>query len=370
MTVLVFTFVLLLGNILKDVLGLVVSGQATPGMMVQAVGLLIPYVWVYALPLGMLTATLLVFGRFSADQELTAARAGGVSLISLSAPILVLSLLLSGFCAWVNMDLGPKSRMAHKKLFFKLVASQLSASQIPEGRHITKYPGYIFFVGKNRDGELEDVIVYILGTGTNYPATITAPRGRLDVDSTNSVIHLSLSGARTVSFEGEQSVLSHDESLSKKIELPGLGKVIEKSSTSDMTFSQLRRELRDIEALSANPSASTNGIVLRQRALSPEQTRQMTSRVRVQMHRQVAFSFACFGFTLIGIPLGIRVQRRETNIGFAVAIVLVLLYYSFILVGISLSKHSEWSPHLLLWVPNLIFQGVGAVLLWRANKGL
>ncbi len=371
MTLMVFTFVLLLGNILKDVLGLVVSGQATIGMMAQAMGLLIPFVWVFALPLGMLTATLLVFGRFSADQELTAARAGGVSLLTLSAPILMLSLVLCGFCAWVNMDLGPSSRVAHKRLFAKLLTAQLSVSHIPEGRHITEFPGYIFYVGKNRDGDLEDVIVYQLATGTNFSTTSTAPRGKLSLDTTNNVIQLDLFDARVVRFEDGAAELAHFEHLPIKYALPSnLANLLGRTSMSDMTFTQLRRELWKLEALAAMPATSTNSAASSQSSLSLEQVRQMSSQIKVQMHRQVAFSFACFGFTLIGIPLGIRVQRRETNIGFAIAIVLVLVYYSFILLGLSLAKQPQWSPHLLLWLPNLIFQGVGAVLLWRANKGL
>src|SRR5437660_1707373 len=171
MTVVVFTLVLLLGSVLKDIVPLL--RLATVGVVAEAVGLLIPYVWAFALPMGMLTATLLIFGRFSADQELTAARASGISLLSLISPILLLSLALCAISAIVNMEVGPRCRVAYKTLFESLTV-ELASAQLPEGRPIKEFPGYIFFIGKNRRGNLEDVTIYKYKDETTAEVTIHA----------------------------------------------------------------------------------------------------------------------------------------------------------------------------------------------------
>ena len=371
LTVAVFTVALLLGSFLKEVLGLLISGQARAGIVFQAIGLLVPFVWVYALPMGLLTATLLVFGRFSADQELTAARASGISLLSLITPILLLSLLCCGLSAWINMDLGPRSRVVYKSLLFRLKADLMNA-QLPEGRFVPVSTNYIFYVDKNDGGKLEGVMIFRLENATNVETTLRAPRGEFVTDVTNKQIILHLFDARSVTLSGPRVGVTAFPKLTLNFDLNTVTNNPGKPRVSDMTFSQLRDELHNLEqriGLPPDPSLTPDELRAQVRQFT-RQRKDMTEPIRVEMHREVAFSFACFGFTLVGIPLGIRVHRRETNVGIAMALVLVLIYYSFIISGQSLSGRPELVPHLILWLPNFIFQAVGAVLLWRANRGI
>src|SRR5450631_1710961 len=248
MTVAVFTFVLLLGNVMNEILSLLIKSQATLGGVARAMGLLIPFVLVFALPMGMLTASLLVFGRFSADQELTAARASGISLLSLITPVLFLSLLCCGLSAWVNMQLGPQCRAAYVNLFFKLSGELMNSTQLPEGQFIRDFSGYIFYTEKNRGGKLEDVMVFVLDKNeTNVTTTVRAPRGTLEVDAPNKQFVLHLFDARSVTTGEGVTISSSPESVFNLSMNSNAGRTF-KPGLGDMTFWQLRAELADLDA--------------------------------------------------------------------------------------------------------------------------
>jgi lipopolysaccharide export system permease protein len=345
MTVAVFAFVLLLGNVLREIMTLLVNRQAPLGKVVEAVGLLLPYVLVFALPMGMLTATLLVFGRFSAEQELTAVRASGISLLALSTPILLLSVALCGVSALINLQIAPQSRAAYRELIYSLIV-EMSNVIMPEGRYVKDFPGYIFYVGKNKSGELKDVVVYRLDDEENADLRIHAKRGKI-VRGEDKQITLHLFEFQAANRQGDRqwhSGGSGDE-MTMLLEFKPLRE--RKPHLSDMTFFQLQNErlTREHQGIDATP-------------------------VLTEINSKVSFSFACLSFTLVGIPLGIRAHRRETSVGIAIALILVMVYYCFTILGDALATKPEWGPYLIVWLPNFIFQAVGMVLLWRANRGV
>ncbi len=400
MAVVVFTFVLLLGSVLKEISTMVVNGQLPAAVMWRAIGLLIPFVLVYALPMGMLTATLLVFGRFSADQELTAVRAGGISLVSLVTPILLLSVGLSLVCAIINLQIAPQFRVAYKELVFR-AGLENSTTLLPEDRFVDNIPGYIIYVRKRDGNDLRDVRFYRL-EGDQIVTRVSAERGKLVVDKTASTMRLQLENAiveQRIPKEKKPLTPAPDSiSISNGIHpvtrrelLPGFWTLVEKTARSPIAspssseakseefewHSMIQDAFEPEPPLDLKPAAQSHG----KPKLSDLTFAQLRSEIEklegqgvdatpaiVQLHRQVAFAFASLGFTLIGIPLGVRAHRRETSAGVAMALILVLIYYSFFVLGQSLQTHPQFAPHLILWLPNFVFQAVGAVLLWRANR--
>ena len=372
LTVLVFTLVLLVGNLLKEILSLLVNGQARFGLLIEAIVLIVPWLWVYALPMGLLTATLLTFGRFSADQELTAARASGISLLSLTTPILLISLACCGLSAWINLQLGPASRVAYLNLI-RHASSEISRGALPEGTNIRDYPGYLFYIGKNRHNYLTDVWIVQFDKDTNNPnpLIIRAETGRIEYDGSGQSLLLHLTNVVRTATVGLHDIVSSFKTMDLAPNTKIATNQVYTPKISDMTYGQLCAEIQNVESLirHAPDPAATPAELKDQQRLLRQQKNDLTLPARVELNRRFAFSFASFSFVLIGIPLGIRVHRRETNIGIAVALLLAVGYYAFILLGMSLSTRPEFYPQLILWAPNFIFQAIGAVLLWRANRG-
>ena len=370
MTVFVFTFVLMLGNVIKEILTLLINRQATLGLACHGILLLLPYVLAFSLPIGMLTATLLVFGRFSADQELTAARASGISLVSLLAPVLLLGVAVSGLCAWLNFDLAPASRVAYKELLAGAGRNRpgrflLDNQSVPFGKYQV-FVEHVHDDGTNLDG----VIVDEYDTGGSVIRWAKAPKGVLIIDNVARKITLILTNMTSFARDqnGWMPMLSGDWPLEPR-DFPKADEALP-IAISDMTFRQLRAELARQERGRAGilPRGASRDELLEARKKMEAAAAETIMPVLVYLNQQVAFSFACFAFTLIGIPLGIRAHRRETSVGVATALLLVLVYYSFMVLGQAWAAHPERYPCLIIWLPNFIFQAVGAVLLWRTNQ--
>lgn len=358
LTVSVFTFVLLLTNLLKEILALLVNQQATLWIVGRAILLLIPFVLAFALPMGMLTATLLVFGRMSADQELTATRAGGVSLIALITPVLLLSVALSFVCALINLEIAPQCRVAYKEMLFHL-GFERSASFVQEDRFV-EFGDWVVYTRERNGDHLQDVRLYQVEKG-RIKKSVTASDALVRVDESSGKLLVTLTNATVFQLISDEPAPGENQATqpatpkwqpgfssewTEEMDLPKAPSQTRKPKLSEMSFRQLRSEIRNRERQGID-----------------------TTPAQVQLHRQVAFSFASLGFTLIGIPLGIRAHRRETTVGVAMALVLVLIYYGFVVIAQSWEARPEFAPHLIMWGPNFLFQAVGAVLLWRANRG-
>lgn len=356
-----FTFVLLTANVLRQLLTLLLTGQLTFLGALPLIGLLVPFVFVYTLPMGLLCGILLVLGRLSAESETVAMRAAGLSLARICAPIYVLAGLAGILAVAINLYYMPVAITRQKQELTRIVRGDPLKMIVPK-TFVRDFKNCVVYVSSRSGEELRDIWVWELDSEQRVTRFLRAESGRVDLDERNNqlVITLNHASAEVRSTKDpenyrEAPVTAYFETTSRAISLDALfGTNTFKRKLDWLTWGELKAEAARLK----KPDPAV-----------PEHARlKQLTKVRLSMQEKLTTAFTVLSFALIAVPLGITVSRRETSANLGVALVLALSYYFLSMLVQSLEDLPQIRPDLLLWLPNIIFVFVALWLYRRAER--
>src|SRR4030088_2190584 len=346
----VLGFVLVIGNIFRKLLPLLVNHDLPVESLVGFVAYVLPFSLIFTIPWGLLTAVLLVFGRLSADNELTALRSNGVSIGRICIPLVVIALLCTAASLWLNVQVAPAAQEEMRSTVFNL-ATRNPMALFGSDQVIDQFPGRKIYVGKKEGNKLENITVFELNQNS-LPVKVTYARtGMLEADLANKQILMHLYQARYQERDPKDPT--------------NLRKIRDGINMVEGTLPISLEELYEKEKKRPYRSALSIEQLLEQ--LKSENKRERSAS-RTEINKRFSFPFACLAFALIGVPLGVTAHRRETSIGFAMGLMVAITYFLFVIIGDTLRGNPRVHPELLVWFPNVLFIILGCLLFRRLAR--
>lgn len=360
MSVGLFTLVLLLGTAVKDVVKLLGAGYVTIFEFFGLLATLIPYVVSYALPLGMLTGVLLVLGKMSAQNEITAMRCAGISLWRISAPIFAIAVFGVSGSMMINNYYAPIAHTSFRTQMLESI-SQDPLKVIVAKSFIREFPGRILYIGEKSETEMKDFWIWQLDEELNVYQLVRAKRGEFHFDDEQDALILTIYDGYAENRDrkdpdGLDKPLMAGSFKKGRIKLPldrFLGRSTYNRKISGLNFNELLKERENTLANSELESEEKFGQVI---------------RVQSQIQKNFALAYSVLSFTFLAIPLGIKVGRGENYANFLVALGLAFAWYFAFVIIEWLESNPSMRPDLLIWLPNLSFQVLGFYLFTRISR--
>jgi lipopolysaccharide export system permease protein len=346
----VLSLVLVVGNILRKLLPLLVNHDVPVEYLVTFIAYILPFSLIFTIPWGLLTAILLVFGRLSADNELIALRANGVSITRICVPLAAVALVACAICLWLNVSVAPAAQEKLRSTIYDL-ATRNPMALFDTDQVIDQFPGRKIYVGKKEGNKLDNIIVFEMNDDS-LPIRVTYARtGMLEADLENKRILMHLYNARYQERDQKDPL--------------DLRKLHDGINMAEGTLPISLEELYEKEK--KRPSRSALSIEQLLEQLKSESSRERSAS-RTEINKRFSFPFSCLAFALIAVPLGVTAHRRETSIGFAMGLIVAVTYFLFVIVGDTLRSNPKVHPELLVWLPNVIFLVLGAHLFRRLAR--
>ncbi len=362
---------------------LVLSFVLTVGLMVQIVRYMLqgipvdlvgrfafvsfPETLQWTIPLALLVASVLVFSRLSADSEIAAMRACGVNLLAVIRAPLLFALFCTAMGLFVNNEIVPRGHQVRRDLA-RRISVGAGLELLEPGRVIDDFPKVKIYFEEKEGNWLRDLIVLDF-SNPRVDRMITASKALVTSEGRDVV--LDLHGMTVDPLDENNPGMARATRFQYRVK-DALKDRTYKRREKDFRFFELLSEIRLAKADVKDPQAAAErraregrakGAVAKELKLVKKTLKSQLSNLRTEFQKRLVFAFASICFVLVGVPLGIRAQRRESSIGIAIALVTALGYYLVVILMTSLEKNYAVRPDLLIWLPVILCAALASYLI-------
>jgi lipopolysaccharide export system permease protein len=300
----------------------------------------IPQFVFWAIPIAGLVATVFTIGGMTRHQEITAAKAGGVSFYRLLAPILVLSTLLSlGAVA-----LGDVVPVATQRRLELLGERQFNSSTLRMNFVFQAEDGRTLAV-RRLDSEADEMHEVVIERGT-------ARSGR-------AATHLI---ARRASWSGQRGWTV----MNGQLRVIGSGEAERSFAFDSLRIPTLRETPEELLAEPKKPEEMRYAEMSRF-VESIERSGGDTRGLRVQLGQKLSLPLALLVIVLFGAPLSTSSQRGGAAYGVGVSLAVTMVYLLLFKLAVAIGQSGALPPVAAAWLPNALFLVGGVYLLARAR---
>ena len=338
----VFTFVFFVPQLVR-LMELLVRHSGSGGQLVKLFLCLFPGVLTFTVPMSILVGVLLGLGRMSADSEIIALTALGIGRRRILLPVAVLAFCGVLVTALMTLWAGPLFLRAFRTVEADLIANQVSF-QVQPRVFDERFPKTVLYVNDVSASGTQWHGVFLAEAGDANSSQLTLAENAIVIAEPRlGKLELHLQGGATHEFNRQDpnhySVTQFGQS-DLPIEVTGLLPSKERSlSNQERSFSQL--------LFDRGPG---------------------WREARVELHRRIAFPFACIFFALVAVPLGSQPRRGGRAAGTLLAVLLIASYYLLFVFGAGMARQGTLPVPAGIWIANLALGVLGLVLLPRMEQ--
>jgi LPS export ABC transporter permease LptF/LPS export ABC transporter permease LptG len=338
----VFTFVFFVPQLVR-LMELIVRHSGGFGTVVILFACSLPPVLTFTLPMGALVGVLIGLGRLSADSEIVALHASGISLRRLLVPIGFVALVCAIGTLVMTFWLSPGSIRILRSLEDDLRSSQAPYAVQPRVFD-ERFPHFVLYVQDVEAAATRWRGVFLAGSGSpSSPSSVTlAQQADIVVDPRTGHLEIHLGSGSTHEYDPREPDKYNVTTFGENdipVDVPAAGPKSVAVSDAEESVHELLSE---------------KGAGWRD--------------ARVEFHRRIAFPAACLVFALLGVSLGVRPRRGGRATGLILTLVLIGAYYFVFVTGVHMAQQGSVRPWAGVWAANIASAAIGLLSLQLVER--